>query len=77
MKYTVLGQRNIEGKWEDHTQEFDTYSEASLYYSQIFSQVAEAICDLGGELVFTLLADKEDGGQEVMKRHIIMTTVLL
>lgn len=83
MTYRVIGQRTIAGKfqddakWDEHTQEFDSFSEATLYYSQIFSQVAEDICDLGGEFVMTLLADKEDGGVEVMKRHVVSTTVLL
>lgn len=77
MNYYVTGQRNVQGKWEEHRQDFDTYSEAALYYSQIFSQVAEDICDLGGELVFTLVAMKDDGGIEIMKRHIVSTTILL
>lgn len=77
MNYYVTGQRNVQGKWEEHTQEFETYSEAALYYSQIFSQVAEDICDLGGELVFTLVAQTDDGSNEVMKRHTVSTTVLL
>jgi len=77
MKYKVIGQRNIEGNWEDHTQEFDNYSEATLYYSQIFSQVAEDICDLGGELVFTLIGQDDDGTESIMKRHTVSTTVLL
>ena len=77
MKYKVIGQRNIEGNWEDHTQEFDNYSDATLYYSQIFSQVAEDICDLGGELVFTLIGEDEHGTGSIMKRHTVSTTVLL
>lgn len=86
MTYRVIGQRtNVNNhndsisttKWDEHTQDFDSYSEATLYYSQIFSQVAEDICDLGGEFVMTLLADKEDGSVEVMKRHVVSTTILL
>lgn len=86
MTYRVMGQRTNVGnhsesisltKWDEHTQEFDNYSEATLYYSQTFSQVAEDICDLGGEFVMTLLADKEDGTTEVMKRHVVSTTILL
>jgi hypothetical protein len=83
MTYRVIGQRTNVGrfeenaKWDEHTQEFDNYSEATLYYSQIFSQVAEDICDLGGDFIFTLVADKEDGSVEVMKRHVVSTTILL
>jgi sulfopyruvate decarboxylase TPP-binding subunit len=43
----------------------------------MLSQVVEDMTDLGGDFVCTLVCDKHDETVEVMKRHVITTTVLL
>jgi len=83
MTYRVIGERIPSGTFglksdvEKDVREFDSYTDASDYYSQAFSQVAEDTTYLGGDFIMTLIADKDDGGMEVMKRHLIQTTILL
>jgi hypothetical protein len=40
----------------------------------VIGSVAEDICDLGGEFVITLIADKSESEFEILKRHVISTT---
>ena len=78
MTYRVIGERTInQGEVDRHTATSTLYTDATMYYSQTFSQVSEDMCDIGGEFVITLLADLDDDTFEVMKRHVASTTVLI
>jgi hypothetical protein len=81
MNYRVIGERistaNDDNQVDRHELEFLIYTDAVDYYVSMMSQVAEDMTDLGGEFVCTLVCDKDDETVEVMKRHVITTTVLL
>ena len=81
MNYRVIGERistaNDDNQVDRHELEFLIYTDAVDYYISTLSQVVEDMADLGGEFVCTLVCDKDDETVEVMKRHVINTTVLL
>jgi hypothetical protein len=81
MNYRVRGERilnaHADNKVDSHENEFTSYTDAVDYYISMLSQVVEDTADLGGDFVCTLVCDKEDGTIEVMKRHVISTTILL
>lgn len=82
MNYRVIGERimpNRSAETSDvdrHETSFTSYTDAVDYYINTFGSVAEDICDLGGEFVITLVADGVEH-PEVVKRHVISTTILL
>jgi hypothetical protein len=81
MNYRVIGERistaNDDNQVDRHELEFTSYTDAVDYYISMLSQVVEDMTDLGGDFVCTLVCDKHDETVEVMKRHVITTTVLL
>lgn len=81
MNYRVIGERILSAHEDNnvdrHELGFTSYTDAVDYYVSILSQVAEDMTDLGGEFVCTLVCDKDEETVEVMKRHVISTTILL
>lgn len=81
MNYRVRGERiltaHVDNQVDSHEKEFTSYTDAVDYYISMLSQVVEDTADLGGDFVCTLVCDKDDETIEVMKRHVISTTVLL
>jgi hypothetical protein len=81
MNYRVKGERilnaHADNQLDSHEKEFTSYTDAVDYYISMLSQVVEDMTDLGGDFVCTLLCDKDDKTVEVMKRHVISTTILL
>lgn len=81
MNYRVIGERIMPNRWAEtsevdkHESTFTSYTDALDYYISTFGSLAEDICDLGGEFVITLVADAEEH-PEVLKRHVISTTIL-
>lgn len=82
MTYRVIGERIMPNRWAEtsdvdkHETTFTSYTDAVDYYISTFGSVAEDICDLGGEFVITLVFDNGEH-PEVVKRHVISTTILL
>jgi hypothetical protein len=81
MNYRVIGERIMnahdDNQVDRHESEFTSYTDAVDYYISTVSQVVEDMTDLGGDFVCTLVCDKDDETIEVMKRHVISTTILL
>jgi hypothetical protein len=81
MNYRVIGERIMnahdDNQVDRHELEFASYTDAVDYYISTISKVAEDMTDLGGDFVCTLVCDKDDETIEVMKRHVISTTILL
>jgi hypothetical protein len=75
MNYRVIGERTLPNeKVDKHVTEYESYTDAVDYYISVIGSVAEDICDLGGEFVITLIADKSESEFEILKRHVISTT---
>ena len=81
MNYRVIGERILnahnDNQVDRHELEFSIYTDAVDHYISMVSQVVEDMTDLGGDFVCTLLCDKDDETTEVVKRHVISTTILL
>lgn len=82
MNYRVIGERILTAAHDDnqvdrHELEFASYTDSIDYYISMLSQVVEDMTDLGGDFVCTLVCDKDDETTEVIKRHVVSTTVLL
>ena len=81
MNYRVIGERILnahkDSQADKHELEFLSYTNAVDYYISMLSQVVEDMTDLGGDFVCTLVCDKDDETTEVVKRHVISTTILL
>lgn len=74
--YKVIGQhKRLNEQWDTHTSEFDTYVEAVDYYTSIMSGVIFEVVDYGGEFITTLVGNKGVGDQ-VIKRHVLSTTIV-
>ena len=75
MKYRVIGERTLPNTELDrHVMEFDSFTDAVDYYISDIGTMAEDMCDLGGDFVITLIADKSEDEFEILKRHVCSTT---
>lgn len=78
MTYRVMGQLTPHNSTVDtNSRDFDTYTDATDYYTSVFSQVCADMTDIGGEFVITLMAITDDDSWDIVKRHVASTTILI
>jgi len=78
MKYEVTGylKLNNEEKFDEHVEEFTDYNDAVDCYTEMFSNVAGDISNIGGEFVL-MLTQHQYGEVTMLRRHTIDTTLCL